>query len=285
MRFFLAVVVLGCAACAFAQTPATEEKPAASEEAAKPDAPDPQSQTQGQTQNPPAAQPSTQPAASAPAPGANQSSSQSGDKPADQETPKPGQEPKRILGVMPNFRAVSAGALPPPPTLKQSFMLATQNSFDYSSFVFVGATSALAEWSDAHAQLGDGMPGFGRYYWRGFLDKTDGNYQVLFGFATILHEDERYYAKGGGGFLKRFVYSTTRVFITPNYQGHNTFNAAEFLGRGGAQAVSVFYYPSQTRTASAVASKFGWSILRDAAANAFREFWPDISTHVLHRHH
>jgi len=45
------------------------------------------------------------------------------------------QQPKRILGIMPNYRAVSAGAIPPPPTPKQAFIIATKNSFDYSSFV------------------------------------------------------------------------------------------------------------------------------------------------------
>jgi hypothetical protein len=270
LLFWLAFFI--SATCAYAQTPAALEENTAPQDTTKPAAPEAQSQTQ----NPPPAQSSN------PAPPADANPSST--KPKGEGTSPSEEQPKRILGVMPNFRAVSAGAIPPPPTLKQSFALATQNSFDYSSFVFVGMTSALAEWSDAHPQLGDGMPGFGRYCWRGFLDKTDGNYQVLFGFATILHEDERYYARGGGGFWKRFVYSTTRVLITPNYEGHNTFNAAEFLGRGGAQAVSVFYYPSKTRTASAISAKFGYAILRDAATNAFREFWPDIAVHVLHRH-
>ncbi|MGC2189135.1 MAG: hypothetical protein WA607_11980, partial [Candidatus Sulfotelmatobacter sp.] len=95
---------------------------------------------------------------------------------------------------MPNFRAVSAGAQPPPFTPKQAFKIATQNSFDYSSFIFVGITSALAEWTDAHPQLGQGLPGYGRYYWRGLLDKTDGNYWVIFALPTVFHQDERYYA-------------------------------------------------------------------------------------------
>jgi len=77
-------------------------------------------------------------------------------KPAAQNTPPP--QPKRILGVMPNFRAVSAGTIPPPPTAKEAFVIATKNTFDYSSFIFVGITSAFAEWTDAHPQLGQVCP-------------------------------------------------------------------------------------------------------------------------------
>jgi hypothetical protein len=193
-------------------------------------------------------------------------------------------QPKRILGVMPNYRAVSAGEIPPPPTPKQAFMIATRNSFDYSSFIFVGMTSALAEWTDAHPQLGQGMPGYGRYYWRGFVDKVDGNYLVIFALPTIFHEDERYYAKGEGGFWKRGIYAATRILITPDYYGHNTFNASEVFGRGAAQAISTTYYPSQSRTAGSVAVKYGWAMGRDSLTNVFREFWPDISTRLRHRH-
>ncbi len=201
-----------------------------------------------------------------------------------QVTPAEKQQPKRILGVMPNFRAVSAGALPPPPTPKQAFKIATQNSFDYSSFVFVGITSALAEWTVAHPQLGQGLPGYGRYYWRGLLDKTDGNYWVIFALPTVFHQDERYYAKGEGIFWRRGFYAGTRIFVTPDYHGHNSFNVSELLGRGIAQGISLTYYPSGTRTAGALATKYGWALGRDTLTNVFREFWPDIATHVLHRH-
>ena len=196
------------------------------------------------------------------------------------------QQPKRILGVMPNFRAVSAGAIPPPPTPKQAFVIATKNSFDYSSFIFVGITSFLAESSNAHRSLGKGLPGYGRYYWRGLLDKTDGNYLVIFALPTVLHEDERYYAKGegNGNFFGRGIYAATRILITPDYHGHNTFNASEIFGRAMAQGISTAYYPKADHTVGALAVKFGWAMGRDALTNVFREYWPDIATHVLHRH-
>ncbi|MFP5230176.1 MAG: hypothetical protein ACLGXA_21380 [Acidobacteriota bacterium] len=201
--------------------------------------------------------------------------------------PRVDQQPKRILGLMPNYRAVSAGALPPPPTAKESFMVATDNSFDYSAFVFAGITSLLAEGDASHPQLGKGVAGFGRYYWRGFLDKADGNYMVDFVFPSFLHEDERYYAMGAGhgAYLHRAVYAATRVLITPNYHGKNTFNGADILGTGVAQAISLSYYPSETQTAGAFAQKFAWAVGRDSLTDVFREFWPDIDARVLHRHH
>jgi subtilisin family serine protease len=222
-------------------------------------------------------------AQSVPSPTKDQSNSASkpGDAPGSVDATK--QQPQRILGIMPNFRAVSAGATPPPPTPKQAFVIATKNSFDYSSFVFVGITSALAEWSDAHPSLGDGMAGYGRYYWRGFLDKTDGNYMVIFALPTVLHQDGRYYAMGTGNFFKRGVYASSRILITRDYHGHNTFNASEIFGRAIAQGISTTYYPSHDRTIGALAVKFGWAMGRDALTNTFREFWPDIATHVLHR--
>lgn len=185
---------------------------------------------------------------------------------------------------MPNFRAVSAGATPPPPSLRQNFVIATRNSFDYSSFVFVGITSLLADANDAHPQLGKGLDAFPRYYWRGWVDKTDGNYWVIFALPTLLHQDERYYALGQGGAWKRLTYSASRILITPSDHGHNSFNASEIFGRAIAQGISLTYYPSQTRTPGGIAQKYGYAIGRDALTNIFREFWPDIATHVLHRH-
>jgi hypothetical protein len=194
-------------------------------------------------------------------------------------------QPKRILGIMPNYRAVSAGVRPPPFTPSEAFKVATKNSFDYSSFVFVGVTSLLAEGTDAHSQLGKGVGGYWAYYWRGFLDKTDGNYMVDFAMPIVFHQDERYFAKGEGGAWKRSVYAATRVLITPNFHGKNGFNTSEVLGRGISQAISLSYYPSQSQTAAAFSQKYAYALGRDAITNVFRELWPDINAHLIHHQH
>lgn len=206
------------------------------------------------------------------------------DAPSPQTYEDTPQQPRRILGIMPNYRAVSAREIPVPPTPREAFKIATANSFDYSSFVFVGVTSMIAAGNDSHPQLGKGVPGFWAYYWRGLVDKTDGNYWVIFALPTAFHEDERYYTLGEGSILKRAAYAASRVAITRDYHGRNTINGAELLGRGIAEGISTTYYPSSDRTVSGVASKYAYALMRDAATNAFREFWPDIAVHVLHRH-
>lgn len=232
-----------------------------------PDAPQPEAGVAGSTSQPDTAE--------------NESNDNASADPA-KKMPPP--QPKRILGVMPNYRAVSAGVKPPPFSKHEAFMVATHNTFDYSAFVFVGITSLLAEGTDAHSQLGKGVPGYWAYYWRGWLDKTDGNYFVDFLMPIVMHQDERYYAKGEGGVLKRSVYAASRVVIAPNFDGKNGFNSAEILGRGFSQAISLSYYPSQTQTFSGFAEKYAYALGRDAVTNVFRELWPDINARLLHRH-
>jgi hypothetical protein len=85
--------------------------------------------------------------------------------------------------------------------------------------------------------------------------------------------------------LKRGIYAASRVLITPNYQGHDTFNASEILGRGISQGISLTYYPNGDRNIEDLAEKYGYALGRDALTNTFREFWPDIASYLRRRQH
>ncbi len=52
-----------------------------------------------------------------------------------------GRQTKRILYVIPNFRSVSVDQVLPPQTPKEKFVLMLQDSFDYSSFLYVGGVA------------------------------------------------------------------------------------------------------------------------------------------------
>jgi hypothetical protein len=222
-------------------------------------------------------------------PAANESSSVHADLPdAPQATassqPTGHQDPqtKRILGVVPNFRAVSADVKLPPQTLKDKFVTASQDSFDYSSLLLPAVLAGYSQATNATPEFHQGAAGYGRYYWHSFVDQTSENYFVEFIVPALTHEDTRYYTMGRGGFLKRTEYSLSRAVITRNDAGKSTFNAGEVIGAGAAAGISNLYYPSRERTFGNTAGKWGQSVGIDAATFMFKEFWPDINHRLFH---
>jgi hypothetical protein len=201
-------------------------------------------------------------------------------------TPDPsaqdGQQTKRILGVIPNFRAVSANTKLPPQSVKEKFITASQDSFDYSSLVLPAVLSGYSLGVNSVPEFHQGAAGFGRYYWHAFVDQTIENYAVEFVVPVIAHEDTRYYTLGSGGFRKRVTYSLERAVITRSDSGRSTFNAGEVIGSGAAAGISNLYYPRSQRTFGNTAQKWGLNIGIDAGTFVFKEFWPDINNALFH---
>lgn len=195
------------------------------------------------------------------------------------------QQPSRILGFMPNFRTVSAGAATHPPGWKYNFTVANHQALDYSTFLFLGLTSLTAEGMDSHPALGKGIPGFYAYTWRGFLDKTDNTYLSAWLLPSLLHEDTRYYPLGAGHSISiRALYVISRQAVTRTYGGSETPNFAGLGGKVLTQAISRYYYPSSAGSFGVLATKFGYSVMRDVGFSAIREFYPDVAAHYIRKH-
>lgn len=185
---------------------------------------------------------------------------------------------------MPNFRSVSGGATPHPPGWKYNFTVATHQAFDYSSFLFLGLTSLTAEGMDSHPALGKGVDGYYAYTWRGFLDKSDNTLLSAWLLPSLLHEDTRYYALGRGSILHRSLYVISREAVARTYAGNDTPNIAGLGGKVLTQYISRYYYPASTEDFSVLATKFGYSVMRDVAFTSIREFYPTVAAHYIRKH-
>jgi hypothetical protein len=193
-----------------------------------------------------------------------------------------GKQTKRILGVIPNFRAVSANTTLPPETVKEKFRDATEDSFDYSSIFVPGVIAAWNMEQKATPQFHQGGAGYARYFWHSAVDQTSENYMVEFIFPTFTREDSRYYTLGHGGFLKRTGYALSRAVMTRSDSGAEVFNISEVFGAGAASGISNLYYPPASRTVGNTISEWALDIGIDAGTFWFREFWPDINRHIFH---
>ena len=221
----------------------------------------------------------------APVPQTSQSSSsnaaQSGTSTAPQSDE--GKQTKRILGIVPNFRAVSANQKLPPDTARDKFKTAFEDSFDYSAIIFAGAQAGVAQAQDSYPEFHQGAAGFGRYFWHTFADQTDENLWVEGILPATLHQDNRYYTLGRGGFVKRTAYSFTRTLITRNDAGNEVPNYSEVLGAGTSSSIAALYYPSQYRTWTKVGQRWLTAVIIDGVTFSVKEFWPDVNNAIFHQ--
>lgn len=189
---------------------------------------------------------------------------------------------KRILWIFPNYRAVSADTQLPPLSLKAKFWLATQDSFDYSSFITAGFIAGTSQAKKSYPEFGQGAKGFGRYYWHAVTDQAVGNYFTEAIVPTLTREDPRYYTLGHRGFLKRTGYAVSRLFVTRTDSGGRTFNISEIVGNGAGAGISDLYYPSRERTWTKTGQKWVTQIGLDGVFNIVKEFWPDVNRVIFH---
>jgi len=189
---------------------------------------------------------------------------------------------KRILGLMPNFRSVSTDEELPPQSVKEKFVTATEDSFDYSSLFIPLMLTAYDMGTDATPEFHQGAAGFGRYFWHNAVDQTSENYMVEFIVPSITHEDTRFYTLGRGTIMKRAVYALSRTVITRSDSGKEVFNASEVIGAGASSGLSSLYYPSRERSFENTGQEWGLNVAIDGASFIFKEFWPDINHTLFH---
>lgn len=231
-----------------------------------PDAPVPVDSQQQQTQSISGASPS----------------SSSTDPQATNSDSNTAQQTDRILGFVPNFSAVSADTKLPPQSVRDKFIIAGRNSFDYGSFILTAFQSGFAMASNSYPEFHQGTVGYGRYYWHTLLDTASENFMVGGVGPVIFRQDSRFYTLGHGGIRKRVIYAASRVLITRTDSGNETFNASEIIGAGAASSISSLYYPQQYHTWTKIGQRWLTSCLIDTANFTVKEFWPDINRKFFH---
>lgn len=204
--------------------------------------------------------------------------------PQDKKDDTQGQQTKRIFWLVPNFAAVSAHTQLPPLSTREKFVLAAHDSVvDYSSYSWAGILAAQSMALNSDPELGHGIAGYGRYYWRTFTDGVSGTFFTEAIVPAITHEDPRYYTMGQGGFFRRTGYAISRTFVTKTDAGGTSFNWSEVAGNGLEAGLSNAYYPPQERGLSQTAMNWGTQMESAVLNHVFQEFWPDIRRKLFHR--
>jgi len=120
------------------------------------------------------------------------------------------------------------------------------------------------------------MQGWGKRLGATLADTESRRFIQTFFLSTVLRQDPRYFYSRKKGFFPRGWYAATRVLVTLNDDGDNTFNSSEFLGALFTSSLQNAYYPRSERTFGNTMNRFADALGSDATSNLLREFWPDI---------
>jgi hypothetical protein len=203
-----------------------------------------------------AAQPSTQPVQDA---GASDSTSQ----------------PKRILGIIPNFRTAPLPEIYKPLTPKEKFKLATQDAFDRGTFALAAVFAGEGQRTNSNPSFGQGVKGYGHYFVTSYADWAGADYMTEAIYPTLLHQDPRFFRKGQGSGFRRLTYAMSQIFWTRTDSGGHTFNVSEVGGNATMVAISQAYYPGH-RSAGSAGGSLATQVGDDMASNILKEFYPDL---------
>ena len=139
-----------------------------------------------------------------------------------------------------------------PLTPKLKFQLALKALTDPVTIGGFGLNAAIYQ-AVGYPSYGQGAAAYGQRLGATFVG---GYTKILLGdavFASLLHQDPRYFYQGTGTTKSRLLHALATPFITRGDDGHRKINYSNILGDLASGAIANAYYPSQDRGAGLVA--------------------------------
>ena len=197
--------------------------------------------------------------------------------------PPPALEQKRVLWILPNYKTSSNTNEYTPLSASEKFTIATKDSFDRGIILMSLGMAGKGELFNATPPFGHGVAGYAKYFGSGYADLVLGNYLTEAVYPALLHQDPRYFRLGAGSGWKRLGRAMGQILWTRSDSGRGQFNFSEILGNATAVAISNAYYPNDHTREDAL-EKLSVQLGLDMSGNVMKEFWPDISRWLHHRH-
>ena len=199
-------------------------------------------------------------------------SDQAATSPCRLRVPDTPQSPANVQNAVPTNEPLPYTPL----SARCKFNLFLRTTYSPYTFLSAGFEATLAQAQGQWPHYGGGVQGWGKRFGATLADTESRRFIQTFALSTILHQDPRYFPSHKRTLISRAWYATTRVVVTKNDKGENTFNTSEFLGTLFTSALQNAYYPREDRTLGDTMNRFGGALSSDAVGNLLREFTPDM---------
>ena len=170
-----------------------------------------------------------------------------------------------------------------PLTPAQKFGIFSRTTYDPFVWLTAGIGSGIDQASNSPSDWGQGGEAYGKRFGANLAGQASNAFLGRWLLPTILHQDPRYFRRGGGGFGRRLGHVISSVLVTRTDSGGRAFNASLVGGALMSGALANAYYPDGERGAGLTLSSAGFGLAGAAASNFTDEFFPGIKHKVLRK--
>jgi hypothetical protein len=181
------------------------------------------------------------------------------------------EEKQRILGFIPNFStSYEWNAAPLTPGLK--YNLALHVITDPYTFAVAAGLAGVEQGAGYYPGYGSGWQGYGKRFGASYADGAIARFTGGAVYASLLHQDPRYFYKGHGSTGSRLWYAIRSAFVTRGDNGRAEPNYSGLLGDFTAAGASNLYLSPHDRSARITIQNGLVIVAGDAIENIMREF-------------
>lgn len=180
-------------------------------------------------------------------------------------------EEQRVFGVLPNF--YSSYVWDAPPMMgKQKYKLALRSLVDPVTFLTVAGIAGAEQYNGNYPGFGPGLQGYGKRYAAAYASDFTSHMLGSAVFASMFHQDPRYFYKGTGTGWQRTRYALSAAVMARTDDGKWRPAYAHLLGNFVAGGISNFYYPGTDRGVGLTLTNSLVNTAANAGSNLIREF-------------
>lgn len=160
----------------------------------------------------------------------------------------------------------------------QKFQLAANNSVSVATVGTGLIASSFSQAINRPAGYGQEGGGYGKRFGADLARSASSNMFGTFLFASVLHEDPRFYVRKNLSFKQSVKYAAVRVVFTHSDSGEQVFDYSGVLGPMAGEALANTYYPDGSRGVGSTFIRYSSDLGLRFGGNLLRQYWPKIDS-------
>jgi hypothetical protein len=156
------------------------------------------------------------------------------------------------------------------------FKIFVNQSISPAYILAAGVSSAVQQARNVPSAWGQGWDAYGNRFGSDMARASSNSFFATFLFASMFHQDPRFFPQNDPSFWSSMKYSAKRLVITRSDRGNNVVNTSGLLGPFAAEGLANAYLPASEQTAGKSLERVGTDFAWRFAGNMFKDYWPKV---------